>query len=657
MSWRLIIDNLMAYSLQIGMLIAVTAAIPTVLRLRQPGAKLVYWQLLLAACLLLPLQPWKQVVGGGTVQVTTVMTSVQTVHTAPPRYIMPRSEMVLLLILGGVAIRLGWLAVGFWKLRRYRRHSQPLEPAPAWSVEASILVSDDIASPVTFGWRKPVVLLPAHFASLDTQVQEAILCHEIMHVRRHDWLFTVSEELVRAVFWFHPAIWWLLGEIGLAREQEVDRLAIEITREREQYMDALLAIAGAGAQLDLAPAPLFLRKRHLKHRVILIMQEARMSKTRLISTLTTGLAVLVAGCWLVAGAFPLTAEPQAVDDAAGVTVSLNGSQVLHRAGVRYPAAALQHGIQGAVSVEVKLDASGNVSDARVLSGPDELRSAVLQSVLEWHFTRDAANSTRGVQITFELPQERVMQGVVGGVQGGIPGGVQQGIVTGARSSVDVVGVRGGVTTVSADLKKSTYHIGHIIVSGLSDQAREELLATLPAHEGETLSFDQLNQVKQAVRNFDEHLMVVNPVLQSGETVLLIAAGPSQLQGLRERTLSSMPNTPPPPPPPPPPGVNGQDRLPERIKVVGNVQSMMILRKVPPEYPQLAKSAMVQGVVHLAVIIGKDGAVEELHSLGGPALLIQAAMDAVKQWVYQPTLLNGQPVKVESTIDVNFTLNQ
>jgi len=88
-----------------------------------------------------------------------------------------------------------------------------------------------------------------------------------------------------------------------------------------------------------------------------------------------------------------------------------------------------------------------------------------------------------------------------------------------------------------------------------------------------------------------------------------------------------------------------------------VQSAMIVSKAPPVYPELAKSARVQGVVHLAVIIAKDGTVQEIHSLGGPAMLIQAAMDAVKQWVYKPTLLNGEPVNVETTVDVNFTLNQ
>jgi protein TonB len=121
-------------------------------------------------------------------------------------------------------------------------------------------------------------------------------------------------------------------------------------------------------------------------------------------------------------------------------------------------------------------------------------------------------------------------------------------------------------------------------------------------------------------------------------------------------IGAVPTAAPPPPPPPPPAVKKEAPV-QRIKVGGAVQSASILKKTPPVYPQLAKSARVSGVVHLAAIIAKDGTIQELHSLGGPALLIQAAMDAVKTWVYRPTMLNGEPVQVETTIDVNFTLNQ
>ena len=270
---------------------------------------------------------------------------------------------------------------------------------------APIFVSDEVASPVTFGARRPVILLPAAFPEMDARMQEAILCHEMLHVERRDWLFTVAEELVRAVFWFHPAIWWLLGEIQLAREQAVDRGVVERTQARDEYVDALLAIAGASPQLDLAPAPLFLRKRHLKQRVVSILKEVRMSKTRLISGLAAGLGILAAACWFVTGTFPLAAAPQVVNDAPGVTVEMNGGVLLHRAPVAYPEPARSNGVQGTVAVEAVLDEAGNVSEARIVSGPQELRKAAQQSVLQWHFKNDVAGATRQVNITFQSQAE------------------------------------------------------------------------------------------------------------------------------------------------------------------------------------------------------------------------------------------------------------
>jgi len=197
----------------------------------------------------------------------------------------------------------------------------------------------------------------------------------------------------------------------------------------------------------------------------------------------------------------------------------------------------------------------------------------------------------------------------------------------------------------------------ITVAGLSDQARDELLAALPVHEGDEVTVGEMVKAVQAVRAFDEHLNVrLMPGTNGTSTLQIIAPGaaPSAVAALRE-SLTVTDNAPPPPPPPPGSAMAGSP--PERIKVGGNVQSMMIVSKVPPVYPELAKSARVSGVVRLAAVIAKDGTMQELHSLGGPALLIQAAMDAVRQWVYRPTFLNGQPVTVETTIDVNFTLNQ
>ena len=112
-----------------------------------------------------------------------------------------------------------------------------------------------------------------------------------------------------------------------------------------------------------------------------------------------------------------------------------------------------------------------------------------------------------------------------------------------------------------------------------------------------------------------------------------------------------------PPPPPPPKIEKKEVVPQRIKVGGNVQQAMLIAQPRPIYPPLAKQARIQGVVELNAIIGKDGTVQNLTVAKGHPLLVQAALDAVRQWRYKPTLLNGEPVEVQTTIDVNFTLSQ
>lgn len=113
----------------------------------------------------------------------------------------------------------------------------------------------------------------------------------------------------------------------------------------------------------------------------------------------------------------------------------------------------------------------------------------------------------------------------------------------------------------------------------------------------------------------------------------------------------------PPPPPPPVKKEEKPATPQRIRVGGNVQSAKLIRQPKPIYPPLAKQARIQGTVKFTAIIGKDGTIQNLQLISGHPLLVPAATEAVKQWVYQPTLLNGEPVEVVTQIDVNFTLTQ
>ena len=103
---------------------------------------------------------------------------------------------------------------------------------------------------------------------------------------------------------------------------------------------------------------------------------------------------------------------------------------------------------------------------------------------------------------------------------------------------------------------------------------------------------------------------------------------------------------------PPPPKEG----PKRIRVGGNVQSAKLLNQVRPSYPPLAKQARISGTVRLHAVIAKDGSVVQLEVVSGHPLLVQAALDAVRQWRYQATTLNGDPVEVDTIIEVVFTLS-
>jgi periplasmic protein TonB len=111
------------------------------------------------------------------------------------------------------------------------------------------------------------------------------------------------------------------------------------------------------------------------------------------------------------------------------------------------------------------------------------------------------------------------------------------------------------------------------------------------------------------------------------------------------------------PPPPPPVKKEVVVVPQRIRVGGNVQAAMLIKQPKPLYPPLAKQARIQGTVRFNAIIGKDGTIQNLQLVSGHPLLVPSATEAVRQWVYKPTLLNGEPVEVQTQIDVNFTLSQ
>jgi TonB family protein len=440
MTSALLLRDLWMYSLQVALLVGGVAIVAAIFNDRVSRASLVFWQAVLVACLVLPFcQVWQQtaaekvVVEAASGLLGALATSAGPI-AEPARTTFPWQGVALAVLGTGVLIRLAWLALGLWSLRRLRRMSSPLENdlEPFLSAqrhvgaEARFHSSQSAPSPVTFGLRRPVVLLPESVLGLDTATQNAIAYHELLHVKGRDWVQLVTEECIHALLWFHPAIWWLLDRIHLTREQVVDRAVIDLTESRQGYVNALLAVAALPAQPALFPATLFLRKSRLRRRVNELFKENPMSRTRLLLSLGVSSIVVVSSAVMGARLFPLEARAAAPtgDDHVSIQVKGGSAQLIHTGPTEYPRMALRKRVQGAVDLDLSVDEQGLVSDVRVLDGPMELRAAALTSALKWHFA----------------PAAGVMGGVAGGVAGGVSGGVEGGV----RG-----GVTGGVAGASA----------------------------------------------------------------------------------------------------------------------------------------------------------------------------------------------------------------
>ena len=171
---------------------------------------------------------------------------------------------------------------------------------------------------------------------------------------------------------------------------------------------------------------------------------------------------------------------------------------------------------------------------------------------------------------------------------------------------------------------------------------DEFLAKLPPlHVNDRVTRRALGDFFQAVRQMDEHLSSGTSSTDTPNSVIVRIMAPNAV-GIRMAVAA--PNTAPP-------------SFPGAIPVGGRVQNNKLISNPPPTYPELAKSARISGTVELGALIGPDGHMQELKVISGHPLLRQAALDAVKNWIYAPTLLNGNPVAVSTTIDVVFSLSQ
>jgi beta-lactamase regulating signal transducer with metallopeptidase domain len=380
---ELALRNLVAWSLQVGVLGLAVAALARLLPIERPAARLVFGQALLALVLGLPLvQPW---------QARAAAVSWSSTLTPSPASLAPRAMpggapssptiphwpiAVAGLLLIGASYRLARVGAGLVRLRTLRRDSRPLD-VPPWlaalrddvAPRTRFLISGEAGTPATFGLRRPIVLLPPVFEAMDRERQAAIALHELLHARRADWAALMTEEMLRAVLFFHPAVHWLVARVRLAREQTVDAAVVHRLGCREPYLESLVEMARFAAHARTVPAAPFLRESHLRERVDLLLKEVSMSRFRTLTHLVlTAAAIVLAVSW-AASAVPLqTAKPAAPEGKIAISDQVTAPsepKLVHQVKPVYPPEAKAEKVQGLFVIDVVIGRDGAIKDARV----------------------------------------------------------------------------------------------------------------------------------------------------------------------------------------------------------------------------------------------------------------------------------------------------
>lgn len=321
--------NLLSWIAQSALFVAAAGLLPPLFHIRHPRVLIGYWRAVLAMVLALPwIQPWHRAPIMAAIAIApdiagSGFTPAPQSMSTPPLFagLQVMVQIFGIVILTGIAARLLILVLGLLKLRQFRRAALAISPGSEsaavfqdmcaqLNVRAEFRLSAQVYSPVTFGFASPVILLPQRLISMNARFLAAIVCHELMHVRRHDWAHHLAEETIRAVLWFHPAIAWLIARLRLAREQLVDLEVIRITQARKTYLEALLEFA-TGRRAPGIPAPPFLVERQLVERVALMSKEVRMSRIRLTFSLAAIACCLALVATLTARTFPLNGAPLA----------------------------------------------------------------------------------------------------------------------------------------------------------------------------------------------------------------------------------------------------------------------------------------------------------------------------------------------------------
>jgi TonB family protein len=591
-------------------------------------------------------------------------------------------SLVMALYAAGALVMLGRLCYGYASALKLGRSSKPVEEVPSERVPVS--ESECITVPVTIGWMKPRILLPLEWRTWSEGKLRAVVAHESTHVRRGDYLVSILASLNRAVFWFHPLAWWLERTLIAYAEQASDDEALGLTGDREQYAGALLDMAAAvraGRGRLVWEAMAMARPNEVRRRIELVLDETRRLAPGLSKARWAALALACVPLAYSAAAVRFE-EPEAPRKPE---VILQGEYLKNLvAGNRLTTAQAEELEAHLRQTPEDLEARGKLIAYYFLNGVRQPRLDHIFWLIEHHpeaeVTRQYSKgiSLRTTPFNDEADCERAQALWREQVRR------HENNPQVLANAADFFVSNASDLELAIDLYKrcrrsealaslytrilfATLRTGDGIPDNpyknpvLTEKIRRELETTsdkalfLSVAVNLNVPAGVLSAVRPHPRRREEHPEWA-PVFEYGDQLwkraedlgLVTKMPPPGVVHLPPMTVRSAPPARAAQPAEP-------AEKPMRIRVGGNVQTAMLIKRVEPLYPPLAIQARIKGTVKLSVIISTEGKILQIQVESGHPLFVPTAMEAVKQWEYKPTLLNGKPVEVVTVVDVVFDL--
>lgn len=553
-----------------------------------------------------PLQP-----SIATSATTTISDAIVWLNTQLPALLLVWAAGVCVL-----ALRLGrgWITVA-----RIRNSGQPIADGRVTAAATRIaerlginrsyrlLTSARVVVPSVIGWIKPAILLPAGvLAGMPASHLEAVLAHELAHIRRADFLVNVLQCTAEVLLFYHPAVWWVSRQIRIERELCADDLAVAVSGDRVAYASALASLESIRAE-SLAVA--MVSGDDLLTRVRRMIEPDVTPRPRI----SGGFAMTVAMTLLL---LALTGAPTGTSAANVPTAARIGTAIV---------AALPGPVPASPAPLVPKPAT------KAVPPPASPRMQAPQARLTGVVRDSHGGVIPGATVTITVPQ---------GSQLATP--MANRAVTNARGAFTFQGLEAGV-----------YELTTSISGFRTNRTRLQIAAGVPQSVIITVELGSLTEHVTVNSGTGTGTSLPKPRLQTPADLFDLAKSYYQQGRLVEaedmtaRAIALMRAETPAASTAPLQEPTGP------VRVGGDVTEPRKTRHVNPIYPAIAVSAAIEGTVIIEATIGTDGTVKNARVLRTMPMLDESALAAVRQWVYTPTKLNGQPVEVVMTVSVSF----